>query len=458
MSLGTQPSATPSDRIDGSQLAFVGAALVVGTLTGLMAATFRVLLTHAGDGRVGLVEWAHGSPVLGFVLVVGCAAVATSAAAWLVHRVEPHAEGSGIPRVEAVVEGRIEPGRFRILPVKYVGGLLSMGSGLALGREGPCVQMGGNIAIIVGSSLRRSRADVRVLVAAGAAAGLATAFNAPIAGGVFVLEELVKRFDPRTTLATLAASAAGFASAHVLLHNSTTTDFTMPPLADPTLAQAPIVLAVGIVTGLLGVAYNRAVMGSLRLADTSRVPVVARAAVIGALVGAIGWFGPSLVGGGDNLTQQALLGQGAIVGVVALLALRFALGVISYAAATPGGLFAPMLVLGSHLGLLVGLVGQSVMPDQTPEPAGLALIGMAAFFTATVRAPVTGLILATEMTGSTILLAPMLGACAVAMLVATVLRSTPIYDQLTARAVSASRWNAAEERAAHHPPHGAAPG
>jgi CIC family chloride channel protein len=328
--------------------------------------------------------------------------------------------------------------------------LLSIGSGLALGREGPSVQMGGNIAIIVGAVLRRSRADVRVLVAAGAAAGLATAFNAPIAGGVFILEELVKRIDPRTTLATLTACGAGFISSHLLLHDTTMFDFRLPALAEPRLPQAPVVLVLGILAGLLGVAYNGAVMTALRIADTSRWPVVARAALIGAAIGALAWFSPAVVGGGDNLTQDALLGRGTILAVIGLLALRFVLGVVSYAAATPGGLFAPMLVLGTHLGLLVGLVGTRFAPHQTPEPAGLALIGMAAFFTAAVRAPVTGLVLATEMTGSTTLLPPMLGACAVAMLVATVLRSKPIYDQLTDRAVGAARDNAREWEA-HHP-------
>ena len=432
-------------RLGGDgQLSFVTAAAVVGLLTGLIAGSFGILLDAAGRGRVDLVRWAHGAQVPGFLLVVAVCAVATGAAAWLVHRVEPHAEGSGIPRVEAVVEGRAEPGRFRILPVKYVGGLLSIGSGLALGREGPSVQMGGNIAVIVGAVLRRNRADVRVLVAAGAAAGLATAFNAPIAGGVFVLEELVKRFDPRTTLATLVASAAGFAGAHLVLHNSTTTDFRVPPLGDPTLAQAPSVIVLGVAAGLLGVAYNRAVMIGLRMADRSRIPVVVRAIGIGAIVGAIGWYATPMVGGGDNLTQRALLGQGALIAVIGLIVLRFALGVVSYAAATPGGLFAPMLVLGSQLGLLVGLVGHLIAPHQTLAAAGLALIGMAAFFTATVRAPVTGIVLATEMTGSTTQLAPMLGACAIAMLVATMLRSAPIYDQLTRRTVLATQENAVE--------------
>ena len=425
--------------------AFTATAVLVGVLTGLMAATFRILLAGIGTLRNGLIGWAQGNPLIGFVIVVAASAGATAGAAWLVHRVEPHAEGSGIPRVEGVVEGRTAPGSARILPVKYIGGLLAIGAGLALGREGPSVQMGGNIAVILSRLLKRNRHDMRTLVAAGAAAGLATAFNAPIAGGVFVLEELVKRFDPRTTVATLLASAAGFGSASLLLNG--TSDFYIPPLHDPKLIQAPLVLLVGVVTGLVGVVYNRAILASLRIADTSTWSVETRAALIGGAVGATGFFLPSVIGGGNNLTSQILTGSGTILGALGILALRFVLGIISYAALTPGGLFAPMLVIGADIGMVIGLVGVVLVPTMTPDVPGMALIGMAAFFTATVRAPVTGLILATEMTGTVNMLPPMLGACAIAMLVAMMLRSEPIYDSLTARAVRNTRTNAREERA-----------
>jgi CIC family chloride channel protein len=355
-------------------------------------------------------------------------------AASLVRRAEPHAEGSGIPRVEAVVEGRVEPDRFRVLPVKYIGGLLAIGSGLALGREGPSVQMGGTAAVIVARLARRSSADLRVLVAGGAAAGLATAFNAPIAGGVFVLEELLRRFDPRTTIATLVASASGFAAAHLLVHS--TTEFHVHALREPRLSSSGWIVAVGIAAGLLGVLYTKALLFGLRRADLSHWPVEARAAIIGTLVGILVWIAPDLSGSGDNLTQKALLGHGTLIAVVGVLALRFTLGVVSYAAGTPGGLFAPMLVLGADTGLIIGLIAAHISPHNAPQPAALALIGMAAFFTATVHAPITGLILATEMTGTTNQLPPMLGACAIAMLVAVALRSEPIYDLLTRRATA----------------------
>ena len=423
---------------------FVVAATIVGGLTGLVAASFRLLLDFVAGLRQSLSQWSHGYTFLGLLVMMAVSATATAIAAWLVHRVEPHAEGSGIPRVEAIVEGRTEPGRFLILPIKYIGGLLAIGAGLALGREGPSVQMGGTIAVATSRILRRNRADMQILVAGGAAAGLATAFNAPLAGGVFVLEELFKRFDLRTTLATIVASGAGFACAQILIRN--TADFTTPQLQAPRIADAPAVVVVGLLCGVLGVAYNRAIMASLRYVDVSKIPVVVRALAIGAAVGALGWFAPQMVGGGDNLTQQALLGHGTLLSACILLAVRFALGVVSYAATTPGGLFAPMLVLGTDTGLIVGLAGAYISPGHAPEAAGLALIGMAAFFTATVRAPVTGLILATEMTGSVVLLPPMLGACAVAMLIAMLFKSEPIYDALTARAAQAARRNAIEAK------------
>lgn len=427
----------------GRMVHFAATAVLVGILTGLMAASFRMALDWVSGARGTLIGWAQGNPALGVAVVVTVCAAGAAGAAALVHRVEPHAEGSGIPRVEAVVEGLAKPGGPLILPVKYLGGLLAIGSGLALGREGPSVQMGGNIGIIVARIARRNSYDMRILVAAGAAAGLATAFNAPIAGGVFVLEELVRRFDPRTTLATLLASAAGFASAHLILGDSVEI-FRTAPLGQPRFQDAGLVLIVGVVTGLAGVAYNRMVMASLHWADGSRLPREARAALIGAGVGLVGFFAPDLLGGGDQLTQGALLAHGGLLVVLGVLAVRVVLGVVSYASATPGGLFAPMLVVGSHLGLLIGLLGQEFLPDWTPEPAALALIGIAAFFTSSVRAPITGIVLATELTGATNQLPPMLGACAIAMLVATVLRSEPIYDALTARAARAAGQNALE--------------
>jgi chloride channel protein, CIC family len=271
-----------------------------------------------------------------------------------------------------------------------------------------------------------------VLLAAGAGAGLATAFNAPIAGAVFVLEELVRRFDTRITITTLGTSAGAIAVARVLLGEAP--DFRVVPMPYPGFGAVPIYLALGVVAGLLGVAYNHTLLGTLAAMDRlHRWPVELRAALIGAAVGLLAWWAPSLVGGGDPITQRMLAGTDALAMVAIVFILRFGLGALSYAAGTPGGLFAPMLVLGSQGGLLFGTLCGRWFPGSAPHPTAFAVVGMAAFFTAVVRAPVTGIVLVTEMTASVTLLLPMLAACFAAMVVPTLLGSAPIYDALRPR-------------------------
>jgi len=164
----------------------------------------------------------------------------------------------------------------------------------------------------------------------------------------------------------------------------------------------------------------------------SRRPPEIQAALTGALVAVLAWFAPSLVGGGDNLTQQTLAGTQALGTVMIIFVVRFALGAVCYAARTPGGLFAPMLVLGAQIGLVFGALSQHWFPGVASTPTADAVIGMAAFFTAVVRAPVTGIILVIELTGCFTLLLPMLAACFTAMLAPTLLRDPPIYDSLGA--------------------------
>jgi chloride channel protein, CIC family len=424
----------PTESVEGqgSLLALALVAFLVGVVSGLVAALFRLALDQADHVRGTLLAWAHGEALVGGVLVIAGCAAATAVAAWLVRRFAPQAEGSGIPHVEAVVSGALPPAPLLLLPVKFVGGLLAIGAGLALGREGPSVQMGASLAQLLGKGFRRTVPDCRVLLAAGAGAGLATAFNAPIAGAIFVLEELVRRFETRMTIATLGASAGAIAVARVLLGDAP--DFQVAPLPYPGFGTVPLHLALGLLAGVLGIAYNRALLGTLAAMERLRHwPVERRAALVGAVVGLLAWCAPGLVGGGDSITQRTLAGTESVAVLALVFLLRFGLGAVSYAARTPGGLFAPMLVLGAQSGVLFGLFCDQWFPTLAPHPIALGVVGMAAFFTAVVRAPLTGIILVAEMTASLTLLLPMLGACFAAMVVPTVLRQAPIYDTLRER-------------------------
>jgi CIC family chloride channel protein len=408
-------------------------SLIVGGVSGLVCATFRLALQRADILRGEFIALAHGEGAVGLLLVVAGTAAATAVAAGLVRWISPDAGGSGIPEVEAAIRGGERGRPIRNATVKFGGGLLAIGSGLALGREGPSVQMGHSIADMVARLFQRNERDSRVLFAAGAGAGLATAFNAPIAGAVFVLEELLRRFDTRTATAALGASAGAIAVARVLL--GVEPDFTVPSQPFPGFATVPVHVVLGIVAGLAGAAYTQAVLGSLAVADqATRVPVAVRAALIGGLVGLLAWCAPQLVGGGDEITQQTLMNVGASSAILLIFAVRFVLGPLSYAAGTPGGLFAPMLVLGAQIGVVFGRLCVQWFPDAAASPTAYAVVGMTAFFTAVVRAPLTGIALATEMTGSANLLLPMLAACFGAMVVTTLLGIPPIYDLLRERA------------------------
>ncbi len=423
---------------EGAALDRRGSLLVLGLVAplggigaGAIGALFRLTLEEADRLRGALIGWAEGG-VGGFVLVVAVCAAGAGLAAWMVRRFAPPASGSGIPQVEAVLNGEMAPAPPSLLVVKFLGGALAIGSGLALGREGPSVQMGASVAHQVGKIFRRNWTDCRVLLAAGAGAGLATAFNAPMAGAIFVLEELVKRFETRIAIAALGASAAAIWVSREVLGNAP--DFSVGSLIHASFGAGPLFLLLGLSAGLLGILYNWSLLATLGTVDRfAGLPAEVRAAMVGGAVGALAWFTPGLVGGGDPLTARALAGEGALAVLPALFLLRLGLGAVSYAAGTPGGLFAPLLVLGAELGLWFGKLCALALPGLAIQPEGFAVVGMAALFTGIVRAPLTGIVLVSEMTANVTMLLPMIAACFAAMLVPTVLGDPPIYDRLRER-------------------------
>lgn len=412
-----------------SLLGIVAIALVSGVAIGCVGGIFRVALEHADRLRNAMMAWAHGHAIWGFLIVVGACAIAVSVAAWMVRRFSRHASGSGIPHVEAVLHEQIPPAPFSLVPVKFFAGLLAIGSGLALGREGPTVQMGAGIAVFAARICRLGWGDCRVLLAAGAGAGLATAFNAPIAGIIFVLEELIQRFDRKVAVGALAMLATAIPVARLFLGDAS--DFRVVPLGYPGAESVPLFFVLGAVAGLLAVAYNRTLLAALAVRDRfAKCAAELRAGLIGVSVGILAWFAPELVGGGDQITQRALIGYESPAVVALAFLIRFGLGPLSYAAGTPGGLFAPLLVLGAQSGLLFGAACNHLLPALYIQPEAFAVVGMAAFFTGVVRSPLTGIVLVVGMTASVTMLLPMLGACFAAMLLPMLLRDAPIYDSL----------------------------
>lgn len=437
--LAGQPLANPR-----TLLLLTIAVVVAAILTGFVGGAFRWCLMHALTLRDHLATWAHQWPAVGWLLPVLIAAAGAAIGRSLV-RVVPRASGSGIQDVEAVWRGQKElPRGPGIIIGKFLGGLATIGPGMVLGREGPTVHMGSTIGSEIGRLFGVSEKDRKVLYAAVGGAGLAVAFNAPIGGAMFALEEVTKTFRMRVVLITIFASSVAVGCARLVY--GIAPDFSVPPVPMPSVGSLWVFVIFGALTGLVGSGYNWLIMFFLHRVDAlvKRMPPEIPAAVIGAIIGLLLWLDPLMVGGGDSITQLILHGQRFGVWVIlGYLAIRFVAGPLSYSAATPGGLFAPQLAMGAAWGTLCFTVAGPLLGEVGHSALPLALVGMTAFFTASVRAPLTGVTLICEMTATTSLTAPMLVACAASFLVAEAVKCAPIYDSLRERMLLA---DAAEAR------------
>ncbi|MFD9339390.1 chloride channel protein [Streptomyces sp. NPDC060028] len=421
------PGARPR-RKTGRAFVVAGAA---GCLVGLVGGGFRWCLEHADRLRASIVEAAAGLGVVGWLVPVVLCAVGAAVACLIAQRV-PHAAGSGIQHVEAVWRQESGPYSLWLLPAKFVGGLIAIGSGLVLGREGPIVHMGAAIGSVAGRRSRLDAEDARLLHTALGGAGLAAAFTAPLGGLLFVCEEVTRTIRPRLVLLTLVGTVTAVVCSRLLVGGAPA--FPVPGVPAPPAWTLPVFLLFGVAAGALGAAYSALVVRTLEACDRTRVPLTVRAAAIGAVVGALMAVDPLLTGGGDPLSRRLLAGDGmTVVALVAFLAIRFVAGPLSYAAATPGGLFAPLLALGALWGTLAHALASPLLPAHASGPAAWAVVGMAALFTGVVRAPLTGVVLVVEMTGAAVLMVPLLTACFAATVTADWLVSEPLYDSLRRR-------------------------
>src|SRR5262249_41815193 len=231
----------------------------------------------------------------------------------------------------------------------------------------------------------------------------------PLAGLIFVLEEVQRDFTPSVFTAGFIASVTSDVVTRLLTGQLPVFHARTYPV--PPLVSLPAFLILGIVAGLLGVVFNRSLLGSLNFLAKWPCPSTATAAIIGAGVGLIGWFWPDTVGGGHPLVESTLAGRVALGALPALFLLRFGLTMFSYGSGAPGGLFAPLLVLGALIGLAAGKIGHHYFPAAVDHAEPFAVAGMAVYFSAIVRAPLTAIVLILEMTANYSLMLPLLVGC-----------------------------------------------
>lgn len=410
-------------------------AALVGALAGVLGVAFQFCVSLAEAGSLRAAATASHFGVLGMMVLLLCTTATGAGVAYATGCIAPEAGGSGIPHIKAALLHLRIIRPIRILAVKFLGGLAVLSAGFSLGREGPTIQMGAAIGKLFGLASGVSRRGRSSLIASGAGAGLAAAFNAPLAGFLFVMEELRREMSALTYGSALAASVCAVAVTRLAFGSKAS--FALPTPGTPPLSVLPWVAGVGVVCGCAGVLFNKTILAALEVRTRFALPRWVYGAVVGVLSGLALLFVPGITGGGHKVAEELLAGQFPGANIVAALLVVFLgkllLTGVSYGTGVPGGIFAPILVLGSVLGYLLGICIHSIAPHTLFSPAGFATIGMAALLAGAVRAPLTGVVLIVEMTAEYGLLYSLLVGAFAASLVAEALRDKPIYDALMER-------------------------
>ncbi len=415
-------------------------ALIVGALTGCIGALFQLALGQIATMKEMLLkflEFTPGLPLIGSIVLSGVMVFITFL---LIRKLAPETGGSGVQEIEGGLEG-LRPLRWkRVIPIKFIGGLLSLGSGMVMGREGPTIQIGGNIGKMIGDIFKVSKIDAHALVAAGAGGGLSAAFNAPLAGILFVIEEMRPEF--KYNFLTVQAVIIASASADIVLRLMVGQELAIPMnmLSTPPLASLFLFLIFGCIFGLFGFVFNHLLVKTLNFfSNLTGWSFTLTGLIVGGLIGALVWFYPDAVGGGYVVIPKALSGSIPVMMLLLLFAVRFGTTMLSYGSGSIGGIFAPMLALGTIFGMWFGHFAHFVLPDLVVQPEVFAVAGMAALFCATVRAPLTGIALTIEMTGNYLMILPLILTCFTATIVAQGLGGQPIYTVLLKRTIDLAK-------------------
>lgn len=438
---------------DKTPLAVLLMAAVVGTLAGLIGVAFEKSVNWVQNLRIGaLVEVAdHWFLVwpLAFIL----SALLAMVGYFLVRRFAPEAGGSGIPEIEGALE-ELRPVRWwRVLPVKFIGGMGTLGAGMVLGREGPMVQLGGNLGRMVVDVFRMRSPEARhTLLATGAAAGLSAAFNAPLAGILFIIEEMRPQF--RYNLISIKAVFSGVIMATIVfrIFNGDKAVIEVGKLSNAPVNTLWLYLILGMIFGCVGPLFNTLVLHTQDMFQRLHGGNIKKWVLIGGLIGGscgvLGLIQPAASGGGFNLIPIAAAGNFSVGLLLFIFIARVITTLLCFSSGAPGGIFAPMLALGTLLGTAFGMAATPLFPAYHLDAGTFAIAGMGALLAASVRAPLTGIVLVLEMTDNYQLILPMIITCLGATLLAQFLGGKPLYSTILQRTLAKQK---AEQEAKAQP-------
>ncbi len=409
-------------------------SIIVGAFTGAVVGLFRFGIMQTSAFWLHLFAMAHQNATWFIAIIIGFALVGVIAGYFV--KKQPHVGGSGIPEVKLELTGKLKVKWWPILWRKLIGGIMVIGTGLFLGPEGPSLQLGSSIGQGVGEGFKQSKTNSRILLATGAASGLSAAFGAPLAGALFVIEEVIHNFSSRVWLNALAGALTADLVATTFFGQGHSLAITYTHVFPIQLYWHLLIL--GVLIGLFGHLYKVWLFKLKK--EYLKITIIPRwlhGLIPLAILIPIAYFWPLITGPGNrlilSLSSTVTKSGWTIVGMLAFyLIMRLVFSIVSYDSGLPSGIFLPILAMGALIGATYGtfMAQLGLLPQRFV--VNLIVFSMAGLFAAIIRAPFTAIILITEMVGSLLHLFPLAIVAFIALLIDEFLGGRPIYGQLAA--------------------------
>ena len=399
--------------------------IMVGIFAGLMVCLYRFLLNGSENVLRGYLNIINGN-IIYTVLFFASLAIMGILIDYLI-KWERDSAGSGIPQVYAEIKGHMEANWAKVLISKIAAGVLTALGGLSLGPEGPSVQIGGMAGKGIAKLFKGSKTDELRLILVGSAVGITAAFNAPLAGVIFVFEEINHGFDKTLVFIALVSAIVSDFISKAIFGQATILHF---PVLNIPLESYWILVVLGLVIGLLGYIYNIGMIKSSDFVSGLKMPSWLKFVMVFLVSGVVALTIPQISDGGHFMMDMLGVAIPSLGVLLLLLLLKFLFSMFSFSSGAPGGIFLPILVLGAYIGAVFGSLAVPYFGWQHDLIYRFIIISMAGFFAATVRSPITGIVLLAEMSGSTESLVAMIIVSLIAYVVPTLLGNDPIYESL----------------------------
>ncbi|MBR0542653.1 MAG: ClC family H(+)/Cl(-) exchange transporter [Clostridia bacterium] len=409
----------------------IARGIEVGIASGLICVAYRYVLQIAESGLNSVLGYIKGSSVKTAVWLAVLAVLGVLVS--LIVKWEPDAAGSGIPQTSGEIKGYFSLNWWKVIIAKFTGGATSVFAGLSLGREGPSVQLGGMAAKGCAVLTKADKTSQTRMIACGAGAGMSAAFNAPIAGAMFIFEEIHHSLDKSLLCMGIVATIVADFVSKIFFGLNPIFRYDAELLA---LKHYWILIIMGVLLGVCGAAYNVImVKAQLLFKKAEKIPNPVKLAFVFVISGVVGLFMPQVLCGGHRMAELLINDRPELKMLLILLFAKFIFGVFSFASGAPGGTLYPLCILGAYIGAVCGEFSIGAFGIDESLRQEFIILGMAGLFASIVRAPLTGIILVFELTGDMQTLLPLAVVSLISYAVANIIGTAPFYAILFEKAV-----------------------